>query len=144
MFKTTQDVAVLAVCVNEPPQEIQTEGLTFCSVNSARRAIDMLRMLRFDLLLVGPNVPDISTWEFVRRAKIGWPWQKWALVGERITEQQEITARMMGVTKVFETFPTPEELLELTSALRARAAQAVLNGTYEAQAEQAKLRSAVS
>jgi len=101
-------------------------------------------MLRFDLLLIGPAVPDISIWEFVRRARIGWPWPKWALVGERISEQQEITARMMGVTKIFETFPTSQELMELTGQLRARAAQSVLNRTYEAQPEVAKARSAVS
>jgi len=143
MFKTTQEVSVLGICLPDATASLEADGLNFASVNSGRRAIDMLRMLRFDLLLIGPKMPDISVWEFVRRARVGWPWQKWCLVSEGLTEQQEITARMMGVTKIFEVMPGSDELNELTSRLRDRAERAVLNGKYENVFEPIKLRSAL-
>lgn len=132
MFKSQNDqVTVLGVCVEEPAMVGRTEGLDFCSVRSGRRAIDMLRMLSFDLVVVGMRIPDISTWDFVRRVRTGWAWQKWALVGGAITEQQEITARMFGSVKIYDVMPSSDEVLQLASHLRERAAQSVLNQTYD-------------
>ncbi len=129
MFKSQDDqVAVLGVCVEEPAMVGRVEGMNFCTVKSGRRAIDMLRMLSFDMVLVGMRIPDISSWDFVRRVRTGWPWQKWALVGGAISEQQEITARMFGATKIYDVMPSSDELFELTNNLRKKAALAVLNG----------------
>ena len=134
MFKSQDDqVAVLGVCVDEPELIGKTEGLNFCSVRSGRRAIDMLRMLSFDLVMVGMRIPDLNTWDFVRRLRTGWAWQKWALVGGAISEQQEITARMFGPIRIYDVMPSSDELIELTSALRQRAAMAVLNQNYGRQ-----------
>ena len=132
MFKSQNDqVTVLGVCVEEPAMVGRTEGLDFCSVRSGRRAIDMLRMLSFDLVVVGMRIPDISTWDFVRRVRTGWAWQKWALVGGAITEQQEITARMFGSVKIYDVMPSSDEVLQLASHLREKATLAVLNQTYD-------------
>jgi len=132
MSKSQNDqVAVLGVCVEEPALVGRTEGLDFCSVRSGRRAIDMLRMLSFDLVVVGMRIPDISTWDFVRRVRTGWAWQKWALVGGAITEQQEITARMFGSVKIYDVMPSSDEVLQLASHLREKAALSVLNQTYD-------------
>jgi hypothetical protein len=90
----------------------------------------MLRMLSFDLVLVGMRIPDLGTWDFVRRLRTGWAWQKWALIGGAITEQQEITARMFGPLKIYDTVPSSDELLELADALRQKAALAVLHQNY--------------
>jgi DNA-binding response OmpR family regulator len=109
----------------------RTEGLDFCTVRSGRRAIDMLRMLSFDLVVVGMRIPDLSTWDFVRRVRTGWAWQKWALVGGAITEQQEITARMFGSVKIYDVMPSSDEVLQLASHLREKAALSVLNQTYD-------------
>jgi CheY-like chemotaxis protein len=131
MFKSQDDqVTILGVCVDEPEKVGRTEGLNFCAVRSGRRAIDMLRMLSFDLVLVGMRIPDLGTWDFVRRLRTGWAWQKWALVGGAITEQQEITARMFGPLKIYDTVPTSDELLALADALRQKAALAVLHQNY--------------
>lgn len=131
MFKSQDDqVAILGVCVEEPAMIGRTEGLNFCSVRSGRRAIDMLRMLSFDLVLVGMRIPDIGTWDFVRRVRTGWAWQKWALVGGAISDQQEITARMFGSLKIYDVMPSSDELIELTAALRQKAALAVLTQNY--------------
>ena len=132
MFKSQNDqVTVLGVCVEEPAMIGRTEGLDFCSVRSGRRAIDMLRMLSFDLVVVGMRIPDISTWDFVRRVRTGWAWQKWALVGGMMTEQQEITARMFGSVKIYDVMPSSDEVLQLASNLREKATMAVLNQTYD-------------
>jgi CheY-like chemotaxis protein len=131
MFKSQDDqVAILGVCVDEPEQVGRTEGLNFCAVRSGRRAIDMLRMLSFDLVLVGMRIPDLGTWDFVRRLRTGWAWQKWALIGGAITEQQEITARMFGPLKIYDVMPSSDELLHTADALRQKAALAVLNQNY--------------
>jgi DNA-binding NtrC family response regulator len=132
MFKSQNDqVTVLGVCVEEPSMVGRTEGLDFCTVRSGRRAIDMLRMLSFDLVVVGMRIPDLSTWDFVRRVRTGWSWQKWALVGGMMTEQQEITARMFGSVRIFDVMPGSEEVLSLASHLRQRATMSVLNQNYE-------------
>jgi DNA-binding response OmpR family regulator len=131
MFKNQDDqIAILGVCVDEPEMFGRTEGLNFCSVRSGRRAIDMLRMLSFDLVVTGMRLPDIDTWDFIRRIRAGWSWQKWALIGNDITEQQEITARMFGSLKIFETMPSSDELINMTSAVREKAAMAVLHRNY--------------
>jgi len=132
MFKSQNDqVTVLGLCVEEPAMVGRTEGLDFCTVRSGRRAIDMLRMLSFDLVIVGMRIPDISTWDFVRRVRTGWAWQKWALVGGMLTEQQEITARMFGSVKIYDVMPSSDEVLQLASHLREKAAMSVLNQTYD-------------
>jgi DNA-binding response OmpR family regulator len=132
MFKSQNDqVTVLGLCVEEPAMVGRTEGLDFCSVRSGRRAIDMLRMLSFDLVIVGMRIPDISTWDFVRRVRTGWAWQKWALVGGAMTEQQEITARMFGSVKIYDVMPSSDEVLQLASHLREKAAMSVLNQSYD-------------
>ena len=132
MFKSqNEQVTVLGVCVDEPAMVGRTEGLDFCTVRSGRRAVDMLRMLSFDLVVVGMRIPDISTWDFVRRVRTGWAWQKWSLVGGAITEQQEITARMFGAVKIYDVMPSSDEVLQLASALREKATLAVLNQSYD-------------
>ena len=131
MFKSQEEqTAILGVCVSEPEMVGRTEGMNFCGVRSARRAIDMLRMLSFDLVIVGMDMPDASVWDFVRRVRTGWAWQKWALVGGVITDQQEITARMFGAIKVYDVMPSSDELFMLTSSLREKAARAVLHQSY--------------
>ena len=132
MFKSQNDqVTVLGVCVEEPSLVGRTEGLDFCTVRSGRRAIDMLRMLSFDLVIVGMRIPDIGTWDFVRRVRTGWAWQKWALVGGMLTEQQEITARMFGSVRIYDVMPSSDEVLQLASHLREKATMQVLNQTYD-------------
>jgi DNA-binding response OmpR family regulator len=132
MFKSEEErVSVLGVCVDEPALVGQTDRLGYSSVRSGRRAIDMLRLLSYDLVIVGMRIPDISTWDFVRRVRTGWAWQKWALVGGMITDQQEVTARMFGSVRIYDVMPSSDELLKLASDMREKATQAVLNQRAE-------------
>ena len=79
------------------------DGSRACTVaNSARGAIELMRMLRFDLVLTSDRLPDMPVWQFVRRFRTAWPWQKWALVSSHLTEQDEIAARTLGVMQIIE------------------------------------------
>jgi CheY-like chemotaxis protein len=134
MFKVQEDtIAVLGVCTDAPASPTQTAGLDFHSVHNGRRAIDMLRMLSFDFLLVGLKLPDMTTWDLLRHLKTAWPQQKWALVGGPITNQQEITARMFGATTIFDTTPSTTELFNMTARIREKAVQEVLSGRFDKQ-----------
>jgi DNA-binding response OmpR family regulator len=149
MFKSQEEqVAVLGICVDEPAKIGRHEGLNFLTAHSGRRAIDMLRMLSFDFLLVGTKLPDISVWDFLRHLKTAHPHCKWALIGGPISEQQEITARMFGATTLFDTTPSSNELLNLTARLREKAIANVLAGRFDSSSEAVgksarKVRSAV-
>src|SRR5579862_1541869 len=101
MFKTQEDqLTVLGVCVDQPLATENAGEVNFVSMQSGRRAIDMMRMMHFDFILVGMGISDVSTWDFLRHLKTAWPQQKWALVGSPLSEQQEITARMFGASLV--------------------------------------------
>jgi len=132
MLKTQEEnVSVLGVCINQPLLVGRVEGLTFHSAHSARRAIDMLRILSYDLVVVGMQLPDRSLWDFLRHLKTAWPQQTWAVVGGPITEQQELTARMFGAAAVFAATPTSHELLNLPSHYREWAITHVLSGRFD-------------
>jgi DNA-binding NtrC family response regulator len=145
MFKCQEDqVAVLGICIDAPVTAGRAEELNYHAVHNGRRAIDMLRMVSFDVVLVGMRIPDISTWDFLRHMKTAFPNQKWALVGGPITEQQEVKARMFGCSTLFDSTPTGAELLQLTSRMREQAVANVLKGKFERQptSKQPQIRSA--
>jgi CheY-like chemotaxis protein len=145
MFKCQEDqVAVLGICIDAPVASGRAEELNYHAVHNGRRAIDMLRMVSFDVVLVGLRIPDISTWEFLRHMKTAFPNQKWALVGGPVTEQQEVKARMFGCSTLFETTPSGAELLQLTSRMRQQAVTNVLSGKFErpATTKQSQIKSA--
>ncbi|HEX4054262.1 MAG TPA: hypothetical protein VHX86_08355 [Tepidisphaeraceae bacterium] len=118
--------------------------LNYHAVHNGRRAIDMLRMVSFDMMLVGLNLPDMATWDFLRHLKTAFPYQKWALVGGPITEQQEVAARVFGCTTIFDSTPTSSELLTLTARMREQAVANVLKGKFDrpAASQKSQIRSA--
>lgn len=145
MFKCQEDqVAVLGICIDAPAATGRADELNFHAVHNGRRAIDMLRMVSFDVVLVGLRIPDISTWEFLRHMKTAFPNQKWALVGGPVTEQQEIKARMFGCSTLFETTPSGSELLQLTARMREQTVTKVLAGKFERplSSKQSQIKSA--
>lgn len=145
MFKCQEDqVAVLGICVEPPTMVGRSVELNYHAVHNGRRAIDMLRMVSFDMMLVGLNLPDMATWDFLRHLKTAFPYQKWALVGGPITEQQEVAARVFGCTTIFDSTPTSSELLTLTARMREQAVANVLKGKFDrpAASQKSQIRSA--
>jgi CheY-like chemotaxis protein len=132
MFKCQEDqVAVLGICVEPPTMVGRSVELNYHAVHNGRRAIDMLRMVSFDILLLGLNLPDMAPWDFLRHLKTAFPHQKWALVGGPITDDQEIKARMFGCTTMFESTPTSSEMLSLTVRMREQAVNKALAGKFD-------------
>lgn len=128
-------ISVLGVCVDEPDPASPTDGpgLDVCLVGSGRRAVEMLRLLSFDLILVGLRLPDVGVWDFVRRVRTGWSWQKWILVAGPLgplTDEQETSARMLGAMAVYDDVPTGDQLAAIGSRLRAKAASAVFAQSF--------------
>jgi DNA-binding NarL/FixJ family response regulator len=144
MFKCQEDqIAVLGICVDSPASMGPAEEMNYHSVHNGRRAIDMLRMVSFDIVLVGLKLPDMSAWDFLRHLKAGFPNQKWAMVGGPISEKQEVQARMFGCTTLFDTTPSSKELLQLTARMREQAVTNVLSGKLQrAAAQKSQIRSA--
>jgi DNA-binding NarL/FixJ family response regulator len=70
--------------------------------DSAKKALELLRMLRFDLLVTGDRLPDMPVGQFIRRVRVAWPWQKWAMVGSVLSARDEIAARTLGAMAVFD------------------------------------------
>ena len=144
MFKFQEEsVAILGICTDTPASGKNGHGLDFHAAHSGQRGIDMLRMLSFDFLLVGANLPDMALWDFLRHLRTAWPHQKWALVGGPVSDQQEIAARMYGATTLFDCTPSAEELINLTIRLRQRAAARVLEGMEKAPANATGVKAAM-
>ncbi|CAN5588179.1 hypothetical protein BH09PLA1_BH09PLA1_21370 [soil metagenome] len=128
-------VSILMVCLDRShPDHSHTEGAREAEtreavhdlqaqasvVHSGMQALEMLRMTEFDLIVTAPRLPDIPIWEMVQSIRSLWPWQKWALVGTDVTAHEEVRARMLGVTGVFDRLPGAPMLAELARAVRRR------------------------
>jgi len=85
-----------------PDAELSDASRACTVVDSARSAIELLRILRYDLVVTSDQLPDMPVFQFVRRMRAAWPWQKWALVSSRLSTQDEITARTLGVMQIIE------------------------------------------
>jgi DNA-binding NtrC family response regulator len=107
--------SVLGICVTPSSFVGRSEAVDYRAVQSARRAIDMLRLVRFDFLLVNLKLPDISVWNFMRHVKTAWPQQKWALVGGPVSGEQEVAARMLEVSAFMEAPPAIEDVCKWES-----------------------------
>jgi hypothetical protein len=140
MINTHEDqLTVLGICVDSPLMIESASDMNYMTVQSGRRAIEMLRMTQFEFILVGTQLSDMSTWDFLRHVKTMWPQQKWALVGAGITPQQEITARMFGSTMIFDATPTANELLNVTSRIHVRSTGNSMAGRFD-RSERSNLR----
>jgi DNA-binding NtrC family response regulator len=132
MFKSFEDhSAVLGVCVDRPVPWGRSQGLAYQSATSARRAFDLLAAQRFDLLLVGPRLPDADVWDFVRKVRIKHPHVKWALVGGDVTDQIAGVAQLFGAVACVESALTTDQVLSTCDELRQRAGSEVLHGWFD-------------
>lgn len=120
--------SVLAIGLEEIGYVAESEQVEMHRVDSARAAIELLRMVDFDLLLVGSDVTDGSPMDCVKRIRAARPRQRWALVGTEITDEDEIAARTMGATCVLDAPPSDERLAEILGAPRRRTASVARRG----------------
>jgi DNA-binding response OmpR family regulator len=108
-----------ARCASSKPDAKEGEAQT-AEVVAGRGAFDLLRVLRFDVVAVGTQLPDMTPWEFARRMKALWPWQKWALVADSLTSEEEQMARTLGAVAVLEGPNGWRSLVDVAAVIRRR------------------------
>lgn len=90
-------------------------------VDSGKQAFDLLRVLKFDLVAVGPGVNDMAPEQFVRRLQAVRPWQRWALVAdEALSDADETIARTLGAIAVLDGPDAWKGVIDLARQVRRR------------------------
>jgi DNA-binding NarL/FixJ family response regulator len=110
--------SVLAVGVRPLPPS--TPELDVCAAPNAQEAFAMLRLLHFDLLLAGREIPDQSPWLFIQRVLLAWPHQRWVFVARGVTFEEEIRARSLGSSLIVETVADRDRLCQIVESLPGR------------------------
>ena len=113
-----QKPMMMTVCPNESfkvPKDLQE---CFWEIESGHEALEIMRMFHIDLLLVSLDLPDIDTWQFIKRVKSQDSSAKWALLCYQPDSNTEIQARTLGVLRVFYTKPEVSELCDLAVVIR--------------------------
>lgn len=98
----------------------QTRLLDIYIASTLREAVATIRLIRFDLLLVGLDNPKLDVWELMHRVLTAWPYQRWLMVSKRITAEEEVQARSLGVLMVLDELPNEDWLAEFAASLRRR------------------------
>lgn len=75
---------------------------SFVHATSGARALELMKLLRFDLVAISPGVNDASIPQLIRQMRVIAPWQKWVLVGPGITDPMELASRCNGVLAVID------------------------------------------
>src|SRR3954469_1489694 len=98
----------------------QDPQVDLVTADTGGRAIELLRMLKFDLVVIGQQLADMPVWNLVQRIRISMPGQKWAFVGKEIGPREEVMARSMGVVGVFDAEADWSSLLDVATQIHQR------------------------
>jgi hypothetical protein len=83
------------------PEDQPLDGVAHVPVQHPREVIEMLRVLHFNLLLVGPDALEPATWAVLELVHRHWPQLRWVLMpGPKSGDREEILARSLGATSV--------------------------------------------
>jgi DNA-binding response OmpR family regulator len=77
-------------------------------------------MITVDLVMIDRILPDMTAWDLAGTLRSARPWQLWALVGSELSADDEVRARSLGATGVFDGRPTRPMLSEIAKSLRRR------------------------
>jgi hypothetical protein len=89
-----------------------------------REALATIRLVRFDLMLVGLEDPTLDIWGLMQRVAGAWPQLRWILASDQLTPEEEILARSLGALMVLDSLPDADWIAECASSLRNREAAA--------------------
>ena len=123
----TQQASILVIGTDVAPEHQDLAGEVM-TADTGRRAIELLRMLKFDLVVISHPLPDMPAWNLIQRIRMTMPWQKWALVGREISQRDELMARSLGVVGVFDQDSDWPEVMHVAAAIHRRAQTAVAAG----------------
>lgn len=83
------------------------------AAQSGREALQLARVINFDLLVAGTNVTDMGLWPMIQRIRRQSHQLKWILVDERLTTADQVEAWSNGVLAIFDQTPNVEEMEQL-------------------------------
>ncbi len=109
---------LLLIGVTELPTPTST--LDLYAGNTIRETMATLRLINFDLLLVGLENQDLDVWNLMSRVLSAWPSQKWIFAGEGVTPRDEVQARSLGALMVLNQIPNETWLADYIATLRHR------------------------
>lgn len=124
MFETTgAATAVMSICTRAPASS-RGAPLAAISCRTGRRALNLLKTKQFDLLLIGPEIPDLPLWELLRQIRTSFPALPWVFVEPAPTDEGQNVARLFKAAAVVTTTPSAVQIAGLISRLREQAAAA--------------------
>ncbi len=97
-------------------------------VDTAEKAVELLKVLKFDIVAIGHDVPDATPWQLARKVRSSWPWQKWAFVAREMDHEDEIMARSLGAVAIFEGPEAWREMVDVATRVRRKNPAAVSAG----------------
>ncbi len=129
-FQPVFGQSVLTVGLGEAPTGPGRRVVELSCLRHGAEALERMRIDRFDLVLAGTDMPDMSWSAFAQRMRAAWPWQKWALAG-LIGLDEERLARQMNVAAIFDAAPTASELEQLCGKRRLAVGRSEVGGADE-------------
>src|SRR5690606_1936804 len=90
-------------------------------------AMATMRLMGFDLVVVGLDRPEIDVWEIMHRVLTAWPRQRWLVATNSLTQEEEVLARSLGAALVLDSIPDETWLVEFASSLRRRGPEAAIS-----------------
>ncbi len=118
-----------APCLLSVGLDVPSDGpdASYVFAENAFRALELMKLLRFDLVVVSPDgLGGMSVPHLVRQMRVIAPWQKWVLAaadanGEcGLTQQDELAARCNGALAVIDEVNDWSEVCSLASSVRSR------------------------
>lgn len=110
----SQVPSLLSVACSAPKEE---ELISVGHAETAHRALELMQLLHYDLVVVSAAVSDMTVWNLVQRMRVLAPWQKWLLVGPSISTEAEIAARALGAIAVIDEPGDWRELTQMAQAV---------------------------
>lgn len=117
MFTPVQPT-LLAIGIDGLPKS--SSGIDVYTASTVREVMSTMRLIGFDLVVVGLDDPHLDVWEAMHRVLTAWPQQRWMLASSQVTQEEEILARSLGAAVVLDEAPDELWLVEFASSLRRR------------------------
>lgn len=109
---------LLAIGIDGLPKS--SSAIDVYTASTIREVMSTMRLIGFDLVVVGLDDPHLDVWEAMHRVLTAWPQQRWMLASSQVTQEEEILARSLGAAVVLDETPDELWLVEFASTLRRR------------------------
>jgi DNA-binding NarL/FixJ family response regulator len=95
-----------------------TSKLDVYTATTIREAIATMRLINFDLLVVGLDDPALDVAELMHRVLTVRPHQRWILMAQQFSANEEVLARSLGALMVLHEIPSESWLVRYVTSLR--------------------------